>query len=104
MAHYFCIAIGMADCTPNSQDYHCAADSDEMRAIIKTACDEWDAELSGDNSPSASDEFFAYEFKMPREGENNYAQRLRIANDCDWVLDVIGMTADDWARETEDLS
>lgn len=57
MAHYFCIAIGMADCTPNSQDYHTAETESEFREIVKSASD-------------------------------------------DWVLDVIGMTAEEFERES----
>ena len=104
MAHYFCIAVGMADCTPNSQEYFCAS-SAEMPHIIKTACDEWIAEYNErPTDDTRGDEFFQYEFKMPRDGEDNYSQRLLIGGSDDWVLDVIGMTADDWAREAEDLT
>lgn len=101
MTHYFCIATGMADCTPNDQQFHAAADEAEMREIIANECAEWEKSLP-EPGETRGDEFFAYEFRMPREGEDNYSQRLRIAASEDWVLDVIGMTQADFERE--DLS
>lgn len=95
MAHYFCIAVGMADCTPNSQDYRIASDETEFREIVCAACEQW-------HKDQDHTEFRAYEFRMPKEGENNYSQRLLISMAEDWVLDVIGMTSDDWARESEE--
>ena len=101
MAFYVCFATGLADCTPNDQSYHSFETVEGLRYAVREACEMWERELIGDNSPSASEHFYSHEFRAPREGENNWSQRLRIASDCDWVLDVIGMTADEYARETE---
>lgn len=93
MAHYFCIATGLADFTPTSQDYHSAETESDFHEILKTASEAWQAELDGE-------EFYSYEFRMPREGESNYSQRLLIAAGEDYVLDVIGMTAEEFERES----
>ena len=98
MAHYFCISEGMADFTPTTQNYYSAENETEFREIIKSACEAWENNLP-DADESRGDEFYAYEFRMPREGENNYSQRLRIAASDDFVLDVIGMTESDYQRE-----
>lgn len=95
MAHYFCIAVGMADCAPNAQDYCVAEDEREFQEILDTARAEWIAFQDGT-------EYRSHEFKMPRNGEDNYSQRLLISMVEDWVLDVIGMTEDDWRRESEE--
>lgn len=105
MTHYFCLATGMADCTPNDQQYHSAETVDEMRDIIATAMAEWIAEYRDrPSSEECGDEFYQYEFRAPRDGEDNWSQRLLIGASEDWVLDVIGMTEDEWNRESEDLS
>lgn len=100
MTHYFCIATGQADFLPTSQDYHSAADETEMRAIVAAACEQWEKEMP-EADDTRGDEFYSHEFRMPREGENNWSQRLRIDASSDYVLDVIGMTADEYAREAE---
>lgn len=102
MTHYFCIAIGMADCTPNSQEYHSAESADEMREIIAAACEQWERDLPEPSEKfSIGGEFYSYEFRAPRDGENNWSQRLRIHGSTDCVLDVIGMTAGEFDRESD---
>lgn len=96
MPHFFCIAIGDADFMPNEQTYYQAGDDAEFREIIAAACAEWEKQ----REDAASDEFYAYELRVPQEGENNYSQRLRIAEGGGDVLDVIGMTESDWERES----
>lgn len=101
MAHYFCIAEGMADFSPTTQEFYAAETESEFREIVKAACEAWENNLP-DADETRGDEFYAYEFRMPREGENNYSQRLRIAASDDFVLDVIGMTESDYQREMGD--
>ncbi len=98
MTYYFCIATGMADCTPIDQQFHSAADGAEMREIIALECAEWEKSLPSPDS-TRGDEFYAHEFRIPREGEDNWSQRLRISASEDYVLDVIGMTQADFERE-----
>lgn len=93
MTHFACIAIGMADCTPNSQTYIEAATALELATLVSDACHEWDEEEEQSG--------YCYSFRNPGEGESNYSQRLRIARDRDWVLDVIGMTEADFRHESE---
>jgi len=100
MTHYFCIATGMADFSPATQDYYSADSEEEFREIVKAACASWETNLP-EADDTRGDEFYSYEFKMPRDGENNYSQRLRIDASSDYVLDVIGMTESDYAREAE---
>jgi hypothetical protein len=93
---YFCIAQGMADCTPDRQDYYAAADANEQREIVAAACAEFDREES---EGQENGEPYRYPFHLPLDGVNNYSQRLRISRGPDYVLDVIGMTADEYERE-----
>lgn len=105
MPYFFCVAIGAADFSPNVQEYHRAETVAEMCGIIKTSCAEWIEEYR--NRPTddtRGDEFYQYEFRLPRDGENNWSQRLLIGASDDWVLDVIGMTEDEYEREGEDLT
>lgn len=92
MAYYVCIAVGMADFMPDTQEYHFAENEMELRAIINDACVEFDSQE--DSAP------YTYDFRMPREGQTNYSQRLRIAKDTGRVLDVIGMTQEEFDRES----
>lgn len=98
MAYYFCISEGMADFTPTTQDYHSAENETEFREIIKSACEQWERNLP-EPDETRGDEFYCYEFRMPRDGENNYSQRLRIYASEDFVLDVTGMTKEEFERE-----
>lgn len=94
MTHFVCIAIGQADFLPDAQDYFAAETAQELQDIIANACRDWESQLEGES-------FYAYDFRMPRDGENNYSQRLRIsAGDRDFVLDVIGMTQSEYERES----
>lgn len=101
MPYYFCIAEGMADFTPTTQDFYCVQSESEFRHTVQAACDFWESSLP-DPDDTRGDEFYAHEFRMPREGENNYSQRLRISASDDFVLDVIGMTESDYQREMGD--
>jgi hypothetical protein len=98
MTYYFCIAEGMADCTPNTQDFYAVETRSEFEHTVKAACEFWEAALP-EADETRGDEFYAYEFRLPREGEDNYSQRLRIAASDDFVLDIIGMTESDYQRE-----
>lgn len=91
MAHFFCIAEGMADFSPNSQNYHTAENAEEFAAIVQKACEEFDKACEGESH--------RYAFRVPGEGVNNYSQRVRSARHYDTVLDIIGMTADEYERE-----
>lgn len=101
MTHYFCIATGTADFSPTSQDYHTVETESEFREIVKSACDEWASEYAErPTDETRGDEYYRHEFRMPRAGEDNYSQRLMIGASDDWVLDVIGMTAEEFERES----
>jgi hypothetical protein len=98
MTHYACIAIGDADFLPDEQLYISAETPQELAELVAEQCADWERTLA-DVYPQ-SDEFYAYEFRLPNEGENNYSQRLRIAGGGARVLDVIGMTQDEFERES----
>lgn len=98
MTHYACIAHGMADYMPNDQSYIQADTAEELARLVADACRAWEDGLP-EPDETQGDEFYSYAFRHPREGENNYSQRLRIHASTDWVLDVIGMTADEYERE-----
>lgn len=100
MTHYFCISSGMADFTPSTQDFYSAETDAEFQEIVKTACDQWERNLP-EPDETRGDEFYCHEFRMPREGENNYSQRLRIAASEDYVLDITGMTEAEYFREID---
>lgn len=105
MAYFICVATGMADCTPNDQQYHRAETRKELSAIVNQCCAEWVAEYSDrPTDDTRGDEYYRYGFVPPRDGEDNYSQRLLIGGSDDWVLDVIGMTEDEYNRESEDLT
>lgn len=97
MTHYICIVTGAADFLPDSQEYHACETSQELAETIAAACNAFDDAEREKGSVGAH----AYDFRMPREGENNYSQRIRVSRTEDYVLDVIGMTADEYAREAE---
>jgi hypothetical protein len=97
---FFCIAIGQADFMPDDQRYHAVETETEFRDIVKNACDQWERDLP-EADETQGDEYYVHEFHMPREGEGNYSQRLRIAASTDWSLDVIGMTESEYLREFE---
>lgn len=95
--YYFCIIEGAADCLPVTQTYHSAATREEMEIIVSEAATEfteWQREEEGKD-------VILYKHTLPAPGENNYSFRPVIAKDADWVMDVIGMTAEDYAIESE---
>lgn len=98
MTHYACITIGDADYMPDEQLYISAETPQELAELAAEQCATWEATLA-DVYPK-SDEFYAYEFRLPSDGENNYSQRLRIAGGGARVLDVIGMTQEEFERES----
>lgn len=87
---YACVAIGMADCTPTVQNYISGVTQEEFAEELLQVTQEWDAE---------NPHHHVYAFRMPRRGEDNYSQRIRVAKEEDYVVDVIGMNGDDWERE-----
>lgn len=99
MTHYVCIAIGKADCLPDDQIYVSADSDTELREAITTHLDEFDSVWCEEGEGEQSGPPRRYDFRMPSLGENNWSQRLRIARDADMVLDVIGMTEDEFRRE-----
>lgn len=94
MTFYACVAVGTADCTPDVQNYIQGSTEEEFRAELQACIQEWEAEWP---------EFYSYELTMPKAGHDNWSQRVRIAKgDVDVVLDVIGMTADEWFAQQDD--
>lgn len=98
MTHYACIAIGDADFLPDEQLYISAETPEELAELVAAQCADWENTLA--EVYPQSDEFYAYAFRLPRDGENNYSQRLRIAGGGARVLDVIGMTQEEFERES----
>jgi hypothetical protein len=59
---------------PTSSFYISAETPQELAELVAEQCADWERTLA-DVYPQ-SDEFYAYEFRQPSEGENNYSQRL----------------------------
>jgi hypothetical protein len=99
--YYFCIAHGMADCTPDSQDYYAVASVAELFDTVDNACAEFDREeLEGqENGEPYKYNIRTYVPATMPETTNNWSCRVRVARGTDYVLDVIGMTADEYERE-----
>jgi hypothetical protein len=97
MTHYARIEIGDADC-PDERLYVSAETALELAGIVAAQCQTWQDTL-GEVYPQ-SDEFYAYEFRLPGDGENNYSQRLRIAGGGDRILDVTGLTREEFKQES----
>lgn len=98
MTHYACIAIGDADFMPDEQFYISAETGEELAEIVAEQCRDWENSLA-EVYPD-SDEFYSYAFRIPRDGEDNYSQRLRSVGMGTRVLDVIGMTQESFERES----
>ena len=96
MTYYACIAIGMADYMPDQQHYITADNPREFATQIAQhvgdALDEFDEHCGG---------YYRHPFRMPRPGQDNWAQRVLIGKDRDLVLDIIGMTADEWHAQQD---
>ena len=92
--YYACIAIGMADYMPDEQHYISADNprdfADLIIQYVSDAMDEFNEDCGG---------YYRHTFRMPRPGQDNYSQRLLIGKDSDRVLDVIGMTVEEYERE-----
>lgn len=108
MTFFVCFAKGMADCTPDEQSYHDFDTVEGLLYAVEQECEMFerdDAESHFWNSDKretvdpAGRLPIRYQFRVPREGENNYSQRICISRFSDRVLDVIGMTEDDYRRE-----
>ena len=97
MPAFICIADGMSDFMPNEQSYHYAASAAELVSIINEAQQAFEAE----------EDDGVYHHAIPRNVINlwlNGSQgswRVAVAKSTDRVLDVISMTADEFARESE---
>lgn len=98
---YFCIADGMADYSPNSQDYHHCATIDDAREVIRAAVESFLSDYPASDAPHC--------YVMPDHvwqilhdrGASSLNWRLCIARDEDRVLDVIGMTEAEYSREMD---
>ncbi len=102
MAYYVCIAIGMAGCQPDDRIYISANSGAELLEAVTLHTSEFDGVWCWGGEGEQSGDPYRHAFRMPREGENNWSQRLRIARDADMVLDVIGMTEEEYGRESAD--
>lgn len=93
---YACIAIGMADCLPDERIY-ISGNLREFASLIASnigdKLEEFEEDCGG---------YYRHSFHMPREGQDNYTQRILIGKDCDRVLDVIGMTESEFFAQSED--
>lgn len=95
---YACIAIGQADYLPDEQIYVSAPDPYALGVAIGRHLLAFDDEEAEAGSRPA----YRHAFRQPRnEYETNWSQRLRISRDGDRVVDVIGMTAAEYAEQGE---
>lgn len=93
---YVCIMTGMASCAPDDAQYISAETAEELTEQVEQARTEFIAEELGDGFP----EPHLYDFRAPSSAlVTNWQQRLCIGKDHDRVLDVIGMTEDDWLKQ-----
>lgn len=99
MPYYVCIAHGLADCTPDSQEYHECSTKRELETTVRKAVREFEREeIEGQDNESP----YVHEFRAPADTSvTNWSQRLCIARNSDYVMDVIGMSADEYYRECE---
>lgn len=91
---YACIAIGMADCLPDQQIYvsgNIREFGDAIAAAIGDAAEEFESDCGG---------YYRHAFRFPRPGQDNWSQRILIGKESDRVLDIIGMTRDEFERES----
>ena len=104
MAYYVCIAIGATAflAAPDNQIYISAGSGAELLEAIAVHTSEFDDVWCEGGEGEQSGPPHRHAFRMPSEGENNWSQRLRIARDADMVLDVIGMTEEEYGRESAD--
>lgn len=98
---YFCIADGMADFMPNMQDYHHCSNISEAREVIRLAVESFASEYSASEAPYfhvVPDHVWQI---MEDRGASSVNWRLCIARNEDRVLDVIGMTQEEYSREMD---
>lgn len=95
---YFCLADGMADCLPNSQEYHACSDAAEMREVIDSAIAEF---TESEGATPHLHMIPAHVWQMLAErGASSLNWRLCVAREGDRVLDIIGMTESEYERES----
>lgn len=96
---YVCFADGMADYHPNSQEYESFSNIEEMREAIRARVESFNADYSAEEYP--------YNYVIPEHvysmmadrGASSLNWRLCNARNEDRVLDVIGMTEEEFERE-----
>jgi hypothetical protein len=99
---FICIADGMADFLPNSQEYHHCESVADLRELLRESVESFSADYSASDSP--------YTHLMPdhvfdaigERGASSVNWRLCVARNEDRVLDVIGMTEDEFNAQCEE--
>jgi hypothetical protein len=96
---FICIADGMADYLPNSQEYHHCGSVEDLRELLRDAVEGFRAEY-----PIGSDPYvhwlMDHHYDMISErGASSLNWRLCIARHEDRVLDVIGMTEEEFEQQ-----
>jgi hypothetical protein len=94
---FICIADGMADYLPNSQEYHHCESVDDLRELLRETVEAFNADY---DEPQIVYDLSEHHFAMIRErGASSLNWRLCIARHEDRVLDVIGMTEDEFEQQ-----
>lgn len=94
---YVCIMTGMAACAPDDAQYVSAETAEELSALVEQARTEFIAEELADGYA----EPYLHDFRAPSSAMvTNWQQRIAIGRDHDRVLDVQGMTEDNWLTQT----
>jgi hypothetical protein len=97
--YHFCFAIGQADFMPAEQYYHSCDTIHELREIAMAFVKDFKVEHAN-----------AYVHFIPTSATNALlragnasmlSQRLCIARDTDWTLDLIGMTESEFNNEMD---
>lgn len=95
---YFCIADGMADCLPNSQDYFSCENVAEMREVLDSAIADF---TESESETPYLHMLSSHHWQMIADrGASSVNWRLCVARAHDRVLDVIGMTEGEYLRES----
>lgn len=109
MTFYFCVSTGMADFLPSTQDYYACQTEAEVLEVVESAKaafkqSESDAFYASDRQhPAAGHLPHEYVFRMPREGEDNWSQRVMVGRFEDTCLDITGMTFAEFCREQGEM-
>lgn len=95
---HFCIVRNVPGCLPNSREYHSANTEAECESIISAAIDEFAKERPyGESNWGA---FLGRGVHAPDASMWHFT--LAEYDDESEVLDLVGMTYDDWRRESEE--